>query len=66
MKQKIVRILLIVTALIIIAGVIAYYIFEREKPWLAFYIACCAGALAVNLILSIFFISKNFKDKSKR
>ena len=66
MKRKVIRILLIIIALITIAAVIAYFIFEKEKPWLAFYMACCAGVLVVNLIFSIFFISKNFKDKMRK
>jgi predicted membrane channel-forming protein YqfA (hemolysin III family) len=66
MKQKVIRILLIVTALIVIAGVIAYFIFEQTKPWVALFIAFCTGTLVVNLILSIFFISKNFRDKGRR
>ncbi len=61
MKRKVIRILLIIIALIVILGVIVYFIFGKDKPWLAFYIACCTGGLVVNLILSIFFISKNFK-----
>jgi len=66
MKRKILWILLIITALVIISAVISYFIYEREKPWFAFYIACCAGVLVVNLIIVGFFINKNFKDKDRR
>jgi len=65
MKQKIIRILLILIALIVISAVIAYFIYAQEKPWLAFFIACCAGGLVANLLLSVFFIHKNFKDKRR-
>jgi len=65
MKRKIIFILLIIIALVIISAVISYFIYEREKPWLAFYIACCAGVLVVNLIIVGFFINKNFKDKDR-
>lgn len=62
-RKKVITVLLIVIVLIIIATVIAYFIYEPEKPWLAFYIACCGGVLVVNLIISVIFVSKNFKDK---
>ena len=64
MKRKIIRILLIIIALIIIGATIAYFFYEPEKPWLAFYIACCGGVLVLNLLFSIYFIRKNFKDKN--
>ncbi|MDR2914136.1 MAG: hypothetical protein LBV74_04800 [Tannerella sp.] len=62
-KKKTVKILLILIAFIIIAAAIAYFKYEPEKPWLAFYIACCGGVLVVNLIISVIFVSKNFKGK---
>jgi len=65
-KQNVTRILLIIIALIVIATVIAYLIYSKEKPWLAFFIACCGGILAVNLIISIIFVEKNFKDKRRK
>ena len=43
-----------------------YILFEPAKPWLAFYIACCAGVLVVNLGAIIFLVNKNFKEKDKR
>ena len=65
MKRKIIRILLIIIVLIVIAATIAYFKLEQEKPWLAFYIACCAGVLVINLILSVYLFYKNFKDKRR-
>ena len=66
MKRKIIWILLIIIVLIVILAVIGYFVYEPEKPWLAFYIACCAGVLVVNLAGSIFLVNKNFKNKEKR
>jgi uncharacterized membrane protein AbrB (regulator of aidB expression) len=63
MKRRIIQILLIIIALIIIATCVAYFIYKPEKPWLAFFIACCGGAFVFNLVIAIFFINKNFKDK---
>ncbi|MCD7936335.1 MAG: hypothetical protein LUG98_05705 [Tannerellaceae bacterium] len=54
----------IVTGLIIItvAGTgIAWFILKEEKPWLAFYVACCGGVLVLNFLVSLFLINKNFK-----
>jgi len=64
MKRKIIRILLTIIALIVIAAIVAYFIYEREKPWMAFYIAFGAGVLVLNLLFSVYFIRKNFKDKN--
>ena len=64
MKRKILLILLIIIALIIIATVIAYFFYKPDKPWLAFYIACCGGVLVLNLLFSVYFVRKNFKDKN--
>jgi sugar phosphate permease len=63
MKRKIIRILLIIIALITIIATVCYFIYEKEKPWLAFYIACCAGVLVVNLLISVFLVNINFKKK---
>ena len=63
MKRIVIRILLIITALIVIVAIIGYFFYKADKPWLAFYIGCCGGALAVNLFIAIFFVNKNFKDK---
>ncbi|MDR0743978.1 MAG: hypothetical protein LBF05_06455 [Tannerella sp.] len=65
MKKKVVRVLLTVIALILIATIVTYFIFREEREWLAFYIACCGGVLIVNLIISIIFVNKNFKNKGR-
>ena len=66
MKKKIILILLIIIALILLTATILYFRNNPEKPWLAFYIACCAGVLVVNLIATVFLVNKNYKDKNKR
>lgn len=62
MKKKLItRILLVLIGLTIVVSIIAYFIFEREKPLLAFFIACCGGVLVLNFGLSLFLVQKNFK-----
>ncbi|MDR0348107.1 MAG: hypothetical protein LBH90_01265 [Tannerella sp.] len=65
MRKKIIRVLLIVIMLILIATVVVYFIFRKEREWLAFYMACGGGVLIVNLILSVIFVDKNFRDKGR-
>ncbi|MDR1407843.1 MAG: hypothetical protein LBJ23_07345 [Tannerella sp.] len=55
------RIIFILMALIVAAASISYFILEPRKPWLAFYVACCGGVLAANLIIALIFVRKNFK-----
>jgi len=62
-RKRTIRIIVIIIGLIVIATLVAYFVYRPEREWLAFYIACCGGVLVVNLILSIIFVSKNFKDK---
>ena len=62
-RTKVIRVLLVVILLVITATIAAYFIYGQDKQWLAFYIACCGGVLVVNLIISIIFVNKNFKDK---
>ena len=64
MKRIITRILLIIIALIIIGATIAYFFYKPDKPWFAFAIACFGGILVLNLLFSVYFIRRNFKDKN--
>lgn len=50
-------------ALIAIASVAAYFILKPEKPWMAFFTACCGGILVVNLLFSMFLVNRNFRKK---
>ncbi len=63
MKRKKIFINILITLIVITAlgTLIAYFIFKPDKPWLAFYIACCGGVLIVNFGISLFFVWKNFK-----
>lgn len=62
MKKKIlIRVLACLAILMAIASVTAYFILRNDKPWMAFYMACCGGLLVFNFLLSIFLIHKNVK-----
>ncbi|MDR1115376.1 MAG: hypothetical protein LBL33_04390 [Tannerella sp.] len=64
-KKKVIKVLLFIIMFVIIATIVAYFIYEPINEWLAFYIACSGGVLSVNLIISIIFVNKNFKDKDR-
>jgi len=62
MKKKLItRILLILIALTILITVILYFVYQHDKPMMAFYLACCGGILVVNFSVTLFLIRKNFK-----
>jgi hypothetical protein len=62
MKKKIIiRILSCLTILIVIASVIVYFVLRNDKPWMAFYFACCGGLLVFNFLLTIFLVHRNVK-----
>jgi len=61
-KKRIIQVLLAIIAIVVIATIVAYFIYA-DRQWLSFYIACCGGLIVVNLLISLIFINKNFKDK---
>ena len=55
----------VIIALVVIATIVAYFKYEADKQqWKAFYIACGGGLLVLNLLISLFFVHKNFRDKN--
>ena len=60
-KKPITRVLLGLTAITIIATVIAYFVLKPDRPWMAFYVACCGGVLVFNFLISLFLVNKNLK-----
>lgn len=60
-KRTFTKVIAALMVIIAIASVVLYFIYAPEKPWTAFLIACCGGVLVVNLLLSLFFVQKNFK-----
>ena len=60
-KKTLTRVLTGLIILTVIATVITYFVMKPEKPWLAFYVACCGGVLVFNFLISLFLVNKNFK-----
>ena len=60
-KKTLTRILCGLIAITTIATVIAYFVIKPDKPWMAFYVACCGGVLFFNFLISLFLVNKNFK-----
>ncbi|MDR1103676.1 MAG: hypothetical protein LBL42_07955 [Tannerella sp.] len=55
------RVIFILMALTVAGCLIAWLVMQRERPWLAFYIACCGGVMLVNLVILLVFVRKNVK-----
>ncbi len=62
MNKKIIsRILMALVVITIVATTIAYFALKADRPWMAFYVACCGGVLVFNFLISLFLVSKNLK-----
>jgi hypothetical protein len=48
-------------ALTVAGCLTAWFAMQRERPWLAFYIACCGGVMLVNLVILLIFVRRNVK-----
>ena len=60
-KKTFTRVLIWLAVITALATLIAYLVISQEKPWLAFYVACCGGVLVFNFLISLFLVNKNFK-----
>ena len=60
-KKTLTRVLLGLIAITTVATVIAYFVIKPDRPWMAFYVACCGGVLVFNFLISLFLINKNLK-----
>ena len=60
-KKIIVAILTGLVALIVLATIIAYFIYKPEKPMLALYMLCAGGVITFNFLISLFLVNKNLK-----
>ena len=60
-KKTLTRVLIGLIIICVIGFMIAYFALKGEKPWLAFYVACCGGVLVFNFLISLFLVNKNFK-----
>ena len=60
-KKTLTRILCGLIVITLVVTTIAYFSLKGDKPWMAFYMACCGGVLVFNFLLSLFLVNKNFK-----
>ena len=60
-KKTLTRVLLGLVAITTVATVIAYFVIKPDRPWMAFYVACCGGVLVFNFLISLFLVNKNLK-----
>ena len=60
-KKTLTRVLLGLIAITTVATVIAYVVIKSDRPWMAFYVACCGGVLVFNFLISLFLVNKNLK-----
>ena len=60
-KKTLTRVLLGLNAITTVATVIAYFVIKPDRPWMAFYVACCGGVLVFNFLISLFLVNKNLK-----
>ena len=61
-KKTLTRVLLGLIAITTVATVIAYFVIKPDRPWMAFYVACCGGVLVFNFLISLFLVNKNLKE----
>jgi uncharacterized membrane protein len=61
-KDKIIRVLWILVAIIAVAAIVCLIVFSQlEQQWKGVFLASGGGFLVFNLLLSIFLIKRNFK-----
>ena len=60
-RKTLTRVLLGLIAITTVATVIAYFVIKPDRPWMAFYVACCGGVLVFNFLISLFLVNKNLK-----
>lgn len=60
-KRTLTHVLLGLIVFTIIATIIAYFVIKEDRPWLAFYVACCGGVLVFNFLISLFLVNKYLK-----
>ena len=61
-KKTIIRVFAILIAITVIATIVAYFIIQPDKPWMALFIAGMGGLIAVNLSITLYFLNKNLKN----
>lgn len=60
-KKTLTRVLIGLIIITVIASAITYFVLKPDRPWMAFYLACCGGVLVFNFLISLFLVNKNLK-----
>lgn len=60
-KKTLTRVLIGLILITSLGTVITYFVMKPDKPWMAFYVACCGGVLVFNFLISLFLVNKNLK-----
>lgn len=60
-KKTLTRVLIGLIVITSLGTVITYFVMKPDKPWMAFYVACCGGVLVFNFLISLFLVNKNLK-----
>ena len=60
-KKTLTRVVIGLIIITVVATAIAYFVMKPDRPWMAFYTACCGGVLVFNFLISLFLINKNLK-----
>lgn len=60
-KKTLSRVLIGLSIITAVASVITYFVLKPDRPWMAFYLACCGGVLVFNFLISLFLVNKNLK-----
>jgi drug/metabolite transporter superfamily protein YnfA len=55
------QVIFILMALTGVGCLTVWLVMRHDRPWLAFYVACCGGVMLVNLLLLLIFVRKNVK-----
>ena len=58
-KKTFTRVLIGLSVITAVATLITYFVMKPEKPWLAFYVACCGGVLILGGELNDVLIEMN-------
>ena len=52
-KKTFTRVLIGLSVITAVATLITYFVMKPEKPWLAFYVACCGGVFLSSVVLAL-------------
>lgn len=61
-KKIIIYVLAVLIGIAALGSVIAYFILQPDKPFLALFVAGMGGIIVVNLGLILFFVNKNLRQ----